>query len=29
MPFIRGGELYIIYENNKRFSEEIVKFYAA
>lgn len=29
MPFIKGGELYKIYEEQKRFGEEVVKFYAA
>lgn len=29
MPFVRGGELYKIYEQQKRFSEEVVRFYAA
>ena len=29
MPFVRGGELYKIYENQKRFNEETVRFYAA
>ena len=29
MPFIRGGELYKIYQAKKRFNEKIVKFYAA
>jgi serine/threonine protein kinase len=29
MPFIRGGELYKIYEQQKRFNEETVRFYAA
>lgn len=28
MPFVRGGELYKIFTKEKRFSEEIVKFYA-
>jgi len=28
MPFIRGGELYKIFTKEKRFSEEVVKFYA-
>jgi serum/glucocorticoid-regulated kinase 2 len=27
MPFIRGGELYKIYEQQKRFNEETVRFY--
>ena len=29
MPFINGGELYKIFQERKRFSEDIVKFYAA
>jgi len=29
MPFVRGGELYKIYESQKRFNEETVRFYAA
>jgi len=29
MPFVRGGELYKIYEQQKRFNEETVRFYAA
>lgn len=29
MPFIRGGELYKIYQAKKRFNEKIVKFYSA
>ena len=29
MPFIRGGELYKIYQAQKRFEEPQVKFYAA
>ena len=29
MPFINGGELYKIFQEQKRFSEDIVKFYAA
>lgn len=29
MPFIRGGELYKIYQTAKRFDEATVKFYAA
>lgn len=29
MPFVRGGELYKIYVQSKRFSETTVKFYAA
>ena len=29
MPFVRGGELYKIYQSQKRFNEETVKFYAA
>lgn len=28
MPFIEGGELYKHFTNNKRFPEEVVKFYA-
>ena len=28
MPFIRGGELYKVFQSEKRFSEETVKFYA-
>ena len=29
MPFIRGGELYKVFQTQKRFNEETVKFYAA
>jgi len=29
MPFINGGELYKIFQEQKRFPEEVVKFYAA
>lgn len=29
MPFVRGGELYKIFQNKKRFPEVVVKFYAA
>ena len=29
MPFVRGGELYKVYAQKKRFPEEVVKFYAA
>lgn len=29
MPFVKGGELYKIFQTKKRFPEEIVKFYAA
>jgi len=29
MPFINGGELYKIFQEQKRFSENVVKFYAA
>ena len=29
MPFIRGGELYKVYQASKRFEEATVKFYAA
>ena len=29
MPFIRGGELYKIYQDKKRFEEPAVIFYAA
>jgi serine/threonine protein kinase len=29
MPFIRGGELYKIYQSQKRFEENVVKFYSA
>lgn len=29
MPFINGGELYKIFQEQKRFSEDVVKFYAA
>jgi len=29
MPFVRGGELYKVFQQNKRFKEEIVKFYGA
>ena len=27
MPFVRGGELYKIFTKEKRFPEEVVKFY--
>lgn len=29
MPFVRGGELYKIFQTQKRFNEDTVKFYAA
>ena len=29
MPFIRGVELYKVFQAEKRFKEEVVKFYAA
>ena len=29
MPFVRGGELYKIFKSQRRFSEEIVRFYLA
>lgn len=29
MPFIKGGELYRIFKSYKRFSEDVVRFYAA
>ena len=29
MPFIRGGELYQIFLENKRFEEDVVRFFAA
>ena len=29
MPFINGGELYKIFQEQKRFDESVVKFYAA
>jgi serum/glucocorticoid-regulated kinase 2 len=29
MPFVRGGELYKIYQAKKRFNEKVVRFYAA
>jgi serine/threonine protein kinase len=29
MPFIRGGELYKVFQSEKRFKEVVVKFYAA
>lgn len=29
MPFIRGGELYKIYQSKKRFNEKVVRFYAS
>lgn len=28
MPFIRGGELFKVLQNNQRFDEKVVKFYA-
>lgn len=28
MPFVKGGELYKIFQKEKRFKEETVKFYA-
>jgi serum/glucocorticoid-regulated kinase 2 len=28
MPFVRGGELYKVFQKEKRFSEVVVKFYA-
>jgi protein kinase A len=28
MPFVKGGELYTHFLKNKRFPEEVVKFYA-
>jgi len=28
MPFIKGGELYKIFAESKRFDEKVVKFYA-
>jgi len=28
MPFVKGGELYKHLKTNKRFPEEVVKFYA-
>ena len=29
MPFVRGGELYKVFQAQKRFPEAVVKFYAA
>ena len=29
MPFIRGGKLYKVFQAEKRFKEEVVKFYSA
>jgi len=29
MPFVRGGELYKVFQGQKRFKEEVVLFYAA
>jgi serine/threonine protein kinase len=29
MPFIRGGELYKVFQQQKRFKEDLVKFYSA
>ena len=29
MPFVRGGELYKIFKSRKRFTEDVVRFYAA
>ena len=29
MPFVRGGELYKVFQSQKRFPENVVKFYAA
>ena len=29
MPFVRGGELYKLFLNEKRFPENVIKFYAA
>lgn len=29
MPFVKGGELYKIFKEQKRLSEDVVKFYAA
>ena len=29
MPFVRGGEMYKIFQSQKRFKEESVLFYAA
>ena len=29
MPFVRGGELYKVFQSQKRFPEEVVKFYGA
>ena len=29
MPFVRGGELYKVLKQKKRFKEDCVKFYAA
>jgi len=29
MPFIKGGELYKVFKQQKRLSEEVVKFFAA
>jgi len=29
MPFVRGGELYKVFKSRQRFTEDVVKFYAA
>jgi serine/threonine protein kinase len=29
MPFVKGGELYKIFKNEKMLKEKVVKFYAA
>jgi serine/threonine protein kinase len=29
MPFVKGGELYKVFKQHKRFPEEVVRFYAA
>jgi len=29
MPFVRGGELYKVFKSQKRFPENVVKFYGA
>lgn len=29
MPFVKGGELYKVFQSRKRFPENVVKFYAA